>query len=684
MCHHARLHWDATTRVAFVALLLCSAAAVAQQFEFAIPIPESLGTPGQVMYASGEGKLYCYLPASGRLAVINPETRELAGFVAIGRGMDTLSYSRRWQRLYCSGDSGLAFVRTTDDEVVLLRSDWGRSKLILDPTQCRAFVYSSQNMLRSVDAATGEVLDSLTGIAYGDRTCFDPLHLRLWCRMSGLIDCADTLYYVGALSGMYFPTVDPWDDLVYGVNYYGILRYDPVTRAGGLWWATESSEVWQLAVNAPRRRLYFFHQMRYGSMVYYLKTIELTTRQVTTGPLVYLPGDVYFAPVGKRVWAAEPNLRRTYAASEVLDAWPICDSIGAVRSVPAYDVATQRTFISDSTTARIVVFRDTLHDLSDAASAFVAGPTDMLDSGAAWVFRSTCVNMGICDKTVPLRLRVYARTADGHKGVCAFSDTTEAWIDGYSYGVAVFDTWHAGVGGEYVAEVTTELPGDVNPSNDTARCTVRVLGPYRDVRPLRILTPPSTVDSGATIVPTAWILNSGGISVEFPVLLAIGSSYADTQRVVLGGGDSTLVSFAQWTASDVGLLIMRCSTMLANDSLAWNNRIGRTVRVLPPGGIATSESLPSVYSVGDWAPNPVSSVARLRYGLPQASLVSAIVYSVDGRQVRSIISEIRPAGYHSITWDGCDGVERHCGPGIYFCHVRAGPLRKSTKLTLTH
>jgi hypothetical protein len=566
--------------------------------------------------------------------------------------------------------------------------DWGRSKLVLDPTQCRAFVYSSQSMLRSVDATTGEVLDSLTGIAYGIAICFDPLHQLLWCESSGLVDCSERLRFVGDVPAMTRPTYNPWDCLVYGtgIAWTTIWRCNPVTREYHSWWhATDTTSVWCLHLNAPLNRFYFYKQWFYGSMIFDMKAIDVASGQMRTGPALYYASDeLTFVPVGKRVWASEPRLHRTWAASEALDNSGVCDSIQAILTDPAYDASTQRTFISDSATSRIVVFRDTLQESEDVASAVVVGPTAMLDSGAAWVFRSTCVSMDLYDGAVPLRLRVYARTADGHKGVCAFSDTTEAWIGGYGYGVAVFDTWRAGVGGEYVAEVTTELPGDVNLANDTARCTVRVLGPYRDVRPLRILTPPSTVDSGATIVPTAWILNSGGISVEFPVLLAIGSSYADTQTVVLGGGDSTLVSFAQWTASDVGLLIMRCSTMLANDSLAWNNRIGRTVRVLPPGAIVAEDSLPDVYSIGDWIPNPVSSVARIRYGLPQASPVAAMVYSVDGRQVKSVVSATQPAGYHSIIWDGRDDAGQSCGPGVYFCHVRAGPLRKSTKLTLTH
>jgi hypothetical protein len=683
MCHNAGLHRDAASRVVFAALVLSAVAAVAQQCEFVIPIPESLGTPGQVMYASGEGKLYCYLPMSGRLAVINPETRELTGFVPTGRGMDTLSYSRRWQRLYCSGDSGLTFVRTTDNEIVFVCRDWGRSKLVIDPTQCRAFAYSSQNMLRSVNAATGEVLDSLTGIAYGDRMCFDPLHLRLWCRMSGVVDCSESLVYAGSVSDMYFPTYNPWDGLVYGDGLLGgIFRFDPVTNSGGVWWTTESTYVWQLALNAPGRRLYFFAPIWYGSMDFRLQTIEMPTMRVRSELSLDTPYYLYFTPTGKRVWASD-GTNRTFVVSETLDYWSVCDSIGVVEWIPAHDVVAQRTFITDPARLRIVVFRDTLRDSSDVASTLVAGPATRLDTAATWVFRSTCVNMGILDKTIPLCLRVFAANAGGQKGTCDFTDTADVWVDGCGYGVAVFDTWRTSVRGEYIAEVTTEYPGDANPTNDTARCALSVWAPFRDVGPHN-LTPQGLVDSGATIVPKAWILNAGGVGVTFPVLMSIGSTYADTQTVTLAANDTTQVSFDVWTASEVGQLTVRCSTMLSGDSIPENDVMVRWVRVSTPGGIVAGDSLPNVYSVGDWIPNPVSSVARLRYGLPQASSVTAVVYSVDGRQVKSVVNVTQPAGYHSIVWDGRDDAGQFCGPGVYFCHVRAGPLRKSTKLTLTH
>jgi hypothetical protein len=222
----------------------------------------------------------------------------------------------------------------------------------------------------------------------------------------------------------------------------------------------------------------------------------------------------------------------------------------------------------------------------------------------------------------------------------------------------------------------------VNPANDTARCNALVLGPYRDVMTTRITVPQGTIDSGTTVVPAAWVRNSGGLDVVFAVRMGIGTVYADTQTVTLAGWDSVEVLFEPWDANAVGRLIVRCSTMLEHDSFPSNNRVGLLFEVIPPGGIAASDTLPSVYLVGDWCPNPARSGARLRYELPHAVSVRAAVYSANGRLVRTVADGVQSAGYHNLAWDGCDDFGRRCVPGVYFCCVRVGPMEKTTKLTL--
>jgi hypothetical protein len=658
-------------------------AALAQPLEFTIPIPDSLGVPGQVVFASGEGKLYCFLPAVGQLAVIDPEARAIVGFVPVGRGLDTLTYGRQWQRLYCTGDSGLAFIRTTDDSIVFRQRDWGRSRLRLDPAQCRAFVSSDPSMLRSVDASDGSVLDSLPGSTAGGWIVFDPLHVRLWGQFFGLVDCSNALTYVGSLPGISGPLVNPWDGLVYGYTFHGIRRHDLAACRSDLWWATDSTEVWGLALNAPGNRLYFYHQSGYGSEAYDLKTISVTSRAVTVGIYGTIHGGaIFFAIAGRRVWAVEDGAGRTWSADETLRQHNICEPVGVLQTAPSCDCALQRTYIVNPTARQLIVFRDTTRDSSDVAAALVVGPHALIDTGACVVIRSSCVNMGVSDKQVLLRLRVFRRDTLDQLDDSEFIDSSVVTVGGNDWATAVFDTWRPAVCGEHVAEVTVEYPGDVNPVNDTARTVVRVLGPYRDVRAVSVPSPPGMVDSGATVIPTALISNLGGVDVEFPVRIAIGTDYADTQTVFLASGDSAWVSFTPWTALEPGMLPICCSTMLARDSVRSNDRQRRSVWVVTRGSVTGGESIPSTYTAGDWTPNPARRLTQLRYGLPEPADVSVAVYSTAGICVRRMLSGVEQAGYHSVTWDGRDDAGRSSAPGVYFCRVRAGPLQKSMKLTI--
>jgi DNA-binding beta-propeller fold protein YncE len=74
---------------------------------------------------------------------------------------------------------------------------------------------------------------------------------------------------------------------------------------------------------------------------------------------------------------------------------------------------------------------------------------------------------------------------------------------------------------------------------------------------------------------------------------------------------------------------------------------------------------------------PGDDVARLAYELDAALPVTVQVFSVTGRLVETVLSEVQPAGAHEVTWDGADRPS-----GIYFLRVRAGDLDRTRKIVV--
>ncbi|MCP4547992.1 MAG: T9SS type A sorting domain-containing protein [bacterium] len=70
-------------------------------------------------------------------------------------------------------------------------------------------------------------------------------------------------------------------------------------------------------------------------------------------------------------------------------------------------------------------------------------------------------------------------------------------------------------------------------------------------------------------------------------------------------------------------------------------------------------------------PNPFNPVTTIKYTLPQAAIVSLRIFDVGGRLVRRLEEgEMKSAGNHTVSWNGCDDRSRPLPAGIYFSRLQ--------------
>ncbi len=81
-------------------------------------------------------------------------------------------------------------------------------------------------------------------------------------------------------------------------------------------------------------------------------------------------------------------------------------------------------------------------------------------------------------------------------------------------------------------------------------------------------------------------------------------------------------------------------------------------------------------------PNPFNPKTTIRFDLPQAQVARVAVYALDGRLVRTLLSESLAAGSHAVEWNGTD--QRGCAvaSGTYFCRIEAGSSSATRKMLL--
>jgi hypothetical protein len=103
--------------------------------------------------------------------------------------------------------------------------------------------------------------------------------------------------------------------------------------------------------------------------------------------------------------------------------------------------------------------------------------------------------------------------------------------------------------------------------------------------------------------------------------------------------------------------------------------------VIPPAPpneeFSAAGETPAGFTLGQNYPNPFNPSTLIRYEVPRSSHVSLSVFDVLGREVATLVDEVKPPGAHAVSWDasGMTG-------GVYISRMTAGSFTQSGKLLL--
>jgi hypothetical protein len=96
----------------------------------------------------------------------------------------------------------------------------------------------------------------------------------------------------------------------------------------------------------------------------------------------------------------------------------------------------------------------------------------------------------------------------------------------------------------------------------------------------------------------------------------------------------------------------------------------------------TSSSLPTDFHLQQNYPNPFNPETRIAYNVTESDLVSLVVFDQLGRTVKTLVSEKRPVGVYTITWNGKDDHGYALPSGVYFYSFRSGSIAETRKMIL--
>ena len=100
----------------------------------------------------------------------------------------------------------------------------------------------------------------------------------------------------------------------------------------------------------------------------------------------------------------------------------------------------------------------------------------------------------------------------------------------------------------------------------------------------------------------------------------------------------------------------------------------------PPTGIDSLK--PQRFALYQNSPNPFNPTTTIRYDMPSAAHVRVRIYNVQGKLVRDLVNESRPAGRHAAVWDGQSDRGNPVASGVYIAVLQAGTYRHAVRMVL--
>ncbi len=87
--------------------------------------------------------------------------------------------------------------------------------------------------------------------------------------------------------------------------------------------------------------------------------------------------------------------------------------------------------------------------------------------------------------------------------------------------------------------------------------------------------------------------------------------------------------------------------------------------------------LPKTYSLAQNYPNPFNPVTKINFALPKQGFVSLKVYDVLGREVSTLVNEVKQAGSYSVDFDAS-----YLSSGVYFYRIESGNFSDIKRMIL--
>jgi len=116
--------------------------------------------------------------------------------------------------------------------------------------------------------------------------------------------------------------------------------------------------------------------------------------------------------------------------------------------------------------------------------------------------------------------------------------------------------------------------------------------------------------------------------------------------------------------------------------VGWNGIILKSAQ--SPSSVQTAGATLASFALAQNYPNPVATNTQFTFTLPSSSQATLKIYSVDGKEVKTLVSSstLLDVGAHTYAWDATDESGARVASGTYIYKLTAGEETVSKRLTV--
>jgi len=98
--------------------------------------------------------------------------------------------------------------------------------------------------------------------------------------------------------------------------------------------------------------------------------------------------------------------------------------------------------------------------------------------------------------------------------------------------------------------------------------------------------------------------------------------------------------------------------------------------------VGEAANLPREFALRQNYPNPFNPETNIKYELPEQAQVKLEIFNLLGQKVRTLVNEIRHAGYYTVTWDSRNDSGQLVSSGVYLYRINAGNFVSVRKMVI--